>query len=116
MEEEFDEKLLEIFKKLNQGEPANLVVNEEKVELVKRLCQILKDITIGAKIDLVLFNPFPNMGNISIEGKRVVVKDTRLFVEIARCADNIEVYGKTNGKVQINLCFYGLKKSLKGKK
>lgn len=115
MEEDFDEKLLEMFRKLNQGEPDLLVVNEERVDLVKRLYRIIEKITTGAKVELVLFEPFSNMGSISIEGKKVIFEDTVLFAEIARCANNINVYGKTNGKVHIDLTFYGLKKSAKGK-
>lgn len=115
METDYESRLMDILNELSQGEQPIMTLDEDKVALVRRLYQIVENITTGGKVELVLFKPFPNMGSISVEGKKVIFEDTGLFAEIAKIADNINVYGKTNGKIHVDFTFYGLQNFQKGK-
>ena len=104
-EDDILNKLKELVEK---GDTIVRVPNEEKVALVKRLYEITKNITSDADVKLRLFEPFSNMGAISIEGKKPLIEDTGLFAEIAKYASNFNVYARLDGRVHIDFTFYGL--------
>lgn len=52
----------------------------------------------------------PCMGVVSISGKTVLSKDTKLFKDVKDLATNFEVYLKTDGTIQMNFGFHGLKR------
>ena len=53
-----------------------------------------------------------NQGYITTELDDLVITDTRLFGNVISKADNFEVYPKTNGKIQFNITFNSVLKTI----
>ncbi|MBR0156336.1 MAG: hypothetical protein IJM20_02310 [Clostridia bacterium] len=68
----------------------------------------------GTKVSYALNKPFTSMGYVSVVSKEFSIKDTIKVVSLFKTADNIEVYPKTDGTIQINLTYHGLARKVNG--
>lgn len=108
-----DDKILkEILKKVKEELKNPTVDIPEKEEQVKKVYEVMKKISKGKDLDIrySLHDPFPSLGYVTIEGKSIEIKDPFVFSEVSKCAANINIYPKTNGKVCLDLTFHGLAK------
>lgn len=96
-----------------ESESKLTVVNSSRIKQLELSYKILKYIVKGKKIKITyaLHEPFESVGYISIEGRDITFTNTELFLKVAEYASNMDIYPKTNGNVQIDFCFYGLKVS-----
>lgn len=64
----------------------------------------------GVRVTLNLHDPFPSMGSISVLGKTIVLNDVNALRKLCESASNIDIYPRTDGKVQIDFTYHGLTK------
>ncbi len=85
---------------------------KSKVELVKATHSAVRIIAKGekVKVSMNLFNPFPSSGCVSVNGKRVVMTDPEVFAFACQNCHVFNIYPRTDGTVQIDLGYDGLKK------
>lgn len=103
----------EILKKIKENLANPTVDIPEKEEQVKNVYEVMKKISKGEDLDIRygLHDPFPSLGYVSFEGKSIEIKDPLVFSEVSKCAANLNIYPKTNGKVCLDLTFHGLAKN-----
>lgn len=78
--------------------------------MLRSMCSHQTDGVEAPKIVCTLFTPYQNMGTVSITGKKCEFENPNLLIKAIQLANNVEFYPKTNGKIQIDFTFYGLKK------
>ena len=106
-----DDIILNLSKESNKNDLKTTLVNPDKVKQVLLLYNTIKSLfskDSKTKVTYELYKPYKNMGSVSIIGKTILFNNPIKFVELARLADNLEIYSKTNGEIQINFTFYGL--------
>ena len=88
----------------------NAVLNIPKAKILMCTYKILKHLTkgSGAKVSYELNSPYKSMGSVSVVGKNISFKNSKLFTTAANLASNFNVYPKTNGTVQMDFTFHGL--------
>lgn len=85
--------------------------NAERISHVLFSYYVMKEISKankGVKVTYELGSPSKNMGVVSVVGKAMSFKDSKLFMGVVGLATNFEVYPKTDGTVQMNFTFHGL--------
>lgn len=98
----------EIGKIIEEEQKRPYIKNEEKVELVKKLYEMSKHIFVGDYESSLKFNdPFKGMGVITLVGKKLECLAPDYLSLISKLASNINIYSRTDGKVQFDFCFYG---------
>lgn len=107
---------VEIAKELVEKEEDYInIANPEKVKGVMVIYNYLKYKLKGtrAKVTYKLHEPFVSMGSVSITGKELVFTKCDWFAKVAPYANNLEIYPKTDGTVNICFTFHGLTECVK---
>lgn len=111
--DELFEGLLEFLNSLPQAKVK--AINMEKyykmAKSTSQLKGLLEKNLSDGQIDISINNLF-NLGSISVEIDCLLVEDMKLFSEIIVNADNFEIYPLTNGKIQLDITFQGVLKSI----
>lgn len=94
---------------VNSQEIHPALENDDRVEMVVDTYTIARRMFARANaiVTYKLHEPFRSMGTVTILGTNLEV--SRL-VNVFRRADNIDVFPRTNGTVQVNITFHGLTK------
>ena len=110
--QKIDEDLQIIWNEIQESEKKLTKVDVGREEQVENLCESIKDMVDekNVKVSCHLHEPLESSGYISIIGKNISIVNTLNFVSVLTQANNVEIYPKTDGTVQINLMFYGLKR------
>lgn len=106
----FDAFLMEYGDLILQQEMMPYEVNENMVSRIRSAAQELHKIICGARVRCFIQKPCKSMAYISIVGKDILIKDPAAFAELAKGASNLEMYPRTDEKVQINLTYNGIAK------
>ena len=87
------------------------VANKDTYDKLAMVRKIITDITspTGAKISQEVHKPFNDCGSVSVKGKVIDVTDPAAFFEACALANNAEVTPHTNGKLELDFSFTGLK-------
>lgn len=111
-----DPLLEEVCKRVAEEEQGIFEQNMDAVKAIEMAYKVLKEVSRGGgiKVELHLNDPFPSMGYISIEAKRIYFDRPFIGVVVAigRGASNINVYPKTNGKVHIDFTYHGIARKI----
>lgn len=98
----------ELGKIIEEEQKMPYIKNEERVELVKKLFEMSKRIFVGNYVSSLTFNePFKGMGVITFVGEKLECLAPDYLSIISKFANNINIYSRTDGKVQFDFCFYG---------
>lgn len=60
------------------------------------------------KVGVTLNEPFKSVGDVSVMGKKIVIRDTKKFAEAVSTANNIEMYPQLDGVSVMALGYNGL--------
>lgn len=109
-EKELDEMILALAEDAERDEERMSLLNLDAKRLMTASFLALKNAVAGdtVKVTYHLHEPYISMGFISVTGKNVLIKDSKMFSAISQLASNLEVFPKTDGTIQINLTFHGL--------
>lgn len=112
LEEKFADQMWlgELVTRIEKEEQEMCIRDCEKEEMVLQMYDALKRSVEKATVSYELNAPFKSMGYVSLVGKSVDVFEPEIFACATKLADNVEMYPKTDGTVQINFSFHGLMK------
>lgn len=84
--------------------------NEIAEARVEKCFKSLSEMFAGEPVQITksLHKPFKGSGVITILGKDILVRDPGNFAVVCGYANNVDIYPKTDGNVQIDLSFHGL--------
>lgn len=104
-EGDFDDLLVYLFQ---EDEKKTKVVNPKQCQLVIEAYKVLAKMLANTKaqVSYKLFEPAKTMGYIEVLCSKIVLRDVKTFVALSKLASNIEVYPRTDNKVQINIAFH----------
>lgn len=90
-------------------------VNAENIKEMMSVYENLKDVVTGEDITFSIKhdNVFISSGDITIVGKSIIIKDTKVFAAIAGFADVYNMYPRTDGMVEMDFTFYNLANPIK---
>ena len=97
--------------------PKNTVkmIDFDRYKTVMQTAAELKDILVEAgaegEFEIDICDTF-NAGSIKAELEELTVLNTRQFAVMIGKADNFEIYPKTNGKLQLNISFQSVLKTI----
>ena len=74
------------------------------------LAYLTMSINKGVNVTYDIGGISPCMGVVSISGKTIIFNNVNLFKDAKNLATNFEVYPKTDGTIQMNFGFLGLKR------
>lgn len=83
----------------------------EKVELVKRICNLVREFTRkspGVKVTYSLHEPFVRCGSVKVLADEIVVDDPRKLSLAIELSHTFEIFTRTDGSVQMNFGFEGI--------
>ncbi len=107
------EALLDFINTLPKGKVK--MIDLERYKTMMQTTVELKNILVqtGAEgeLEIDLCDTF-NMGSIKAELEELTVLDTKQFAAMIEKADNFEIYPKTNGKIQLNIAFQSVLKTI----
>lgn len=81
--------------------------NEEKIRNLVYVARMLES-KVGCDFVCEIHQPSKNMAHVTIEEKEVTFPDAAVFSELAKAADNVDIYPKTNGNVVVSFGFNGI--------
>ena len=112
IEEKFADQMWlgELVTSIEREEQEMCIRDCEKEQMVLLVYDALKRSVEKATVSYELNAPFKSMGYVSLVGKSVDVFEPEIFACAIKLADNVEMYAKTDGTVQINFGFHGLMK------
>lgn len=86
------------------------IINVDNVKKVSTVFAIMKKLTEGtsATVTYKLCSPFRSSGSVTVVGKKISFRNTKLFLEAVNLAENFDVYTKTDGTIQMDFGFNGL--------
>jgi hypothetical protein len=86
------------------------IINVDNVKKVSTVFAIMKKLTEGtsAVVTYKLCSPFRSSGSVTVVGKKISFRNTKLFLEAVNLAENFDVYTKTDGTIQMDFGFNGL--------
>lgn len=110
-DEDIDAVIKAIGKRIEQEEN-NKPIAKNKLDQMNTAHNKMLKILKGNKVRVSskLGYPYPSMGCISIIGKEIKIEDPKSFVKTVWLGNNIDVYPKTDGDIQIDVTFHGMKK------
>ena len=85
----------------------NPVVVQKVYYAYKNLKNLFKaddDISVSYQLN----EPYVSMGSVSVTGTDIIFENTKSFSDIFMLASNVEMYTKTDGKIQMDLTFHGV--------
>ena len=83
----------------------------DKNELFDEASKAITNSTDGVNVDVqcLIHHPWKGSAVIRISGLEVAITCPEIYAEVAKQADNFEIYPKTDGSVNLDLAFHGLK-------
>lgn len=81
------------------------------MQTVAELKEILCEIQEEGQIDIDICNMF-NMGTITVQLSALTVGNIPKFMEMISKADNLEIYPRTDGTIQLDITFQSMLKTL----
>lgn len=113
-----DEELNELFEKFCEYAKDKLkpkdgdvsILDPEGMKKFASVYNAIQAISKGSHVKMTygINEPFVGSGFIRIEGKNIVLKNTKVFTRAAKLASNFEVYPLVNGNVRMAFTFDGL--------
>lgn len=91
------------------------IINPSRCKVFAGVYKILSDHLRGngIKMSYALCEPLSNMAYILVTGPSIRFDNTEMVVDALRSADVVEVYVKTDGRVELEVTFYGITVSAK---
>lgn len=92
------------------------IVKPDRVKELLYVYEVLKHLTKankGVRVTYELYKPYKSMGCVSVIGKHPTFKNPTGFMKAVELSNNLDVYPKTDGTVQMDFTFHGLTKSVK---
>ena len=90
-------------------------IDFERYKTMMQAAVELKDVLVEAdaegEFEIELCDTF-NAGSIKAELDELTVLNTKQFAVMIEKADNFEIYPKTNGKIQLNITFQSVLKTI----
>ena len=85
-----------------------------RLQMMNFSYRILKHIAEenGMPVSYELHKPFQSMGSICLEGEDLVFLQCKQLSRAISCADNVDVFPLTNGRIRFVLSFHGLTKKV----
>lgn len=115
-EKNFDttfEALLDFINALPKGKVK--MIDFERYKTMMQTAAELKDMLVEAgaegEFEIDICDTF-NAGSIKAELDELTVLNTKQFAAMIEKADNFEIYPKTNGKIQLNITFQSVLKTI----
>lgn len=95
---------------IQKDEARPAIINVDNVKKVSTVFTIMKKLTEGtsAAVTYKLCSPFRSSGSVTVVGKKISFRNTKLFLEAVNLAENFDVYTKTDGTIQMDFGFNGL--------
>ena len=121
MNNEFEEKnydttfeaLLDYINTLPKGKVK--MIDFERYKIMMQTAAVLKDIlaetNAEGELEIDICDMF-NIGSIKTELDELTVLNTNQFAAMIAKVDNFEIYPKTNGKMQLNITFQSVLKTI----
>ena len=107
------EIILAVAQKADKDDKITSIVVPTKMKLICESYRLLKYMFGSkAKVSYTLHKPYKSVGYITIEGKKIDIKNPASFIAIVRAASNFEVFPTLNGKIVMNLTYHGLTQSI----
>lgn len=91
-------------------EDASVEVDEYGLKKIHVAYDELKKMFGEKNVTIELHSPLKTLGSVSINSSGLRCSNPRDFVAIARLGDNIEIYSKKDGSVQVDFAFSDLMK------
>ncbi len=93
------------------------IIDFERYKTMMEAASELKDLLFGSnssgKLEIDICDMF-NHGSIKTTLDELTVMDTEQFANLIKKADNFEVYPRVDGKIQMNLSFQSVLRSVDG--
>ena len=107
--DELIDALREIFL-LSEEEERILITKPEKIQQLTCVYKLLSGVSKGSgvRVTRVLNKPLKSMGYINVSATNLSITDTAKFVLAAKVVDNIEVYQKLDGTIEMNFTVHGI--------
>jgi hypothetical protein len=86
----------------------------ERIQILSNVYKICKFMSKGcrAKVTYELHQPFEYMGSVTITAPSLRYSSSEWFLKVVELASNVEIYARTDGKINVDLTFYGLAESI----
>lgn len=89
-------------------------LNPFRINNVRLCASVLKKYVVGenVKIEWEIHKPIDCAAYISLEGKSLMLEDTRWLSRVGSLANNMEIYPLANDGVRMTFTFYGVMEGL----
>lgn len=87
------------------SKPRRFVSDPVREQLVEKLYNVLSYIMSSTGAVVSYERRYANFASIRITGTEIVIRDPKLFMAVAKMADNIDIYPKTDSTVCMTLSF-----------
>lgn len=100
---------------MKEQESYRHVVNKGRVDTLLKTYDDLNQMFCGTDVcvEYNLFKPFKWCGSVVVKGKDICVNQIAKFIKATYNSDTVDIYPRTDGKVQIDFGFLGLAKRRK---
>ena len=115
VDEALDSLLKSIGEKIDIEDSRTAIVNPFKIQQLLCTYKIARYLTKGekgVKVSYKLHTPYKSMGSVSITGKEIVFRRPDWFMAAIKFSNNLDVYPKTDGTMQMDFTFHGLTQPL----
>lgn len=109
--EEFLDSFIENFgDEIIKQESVTTIRNELRFRQLMFAYEVLKRFVDGNNVTVSykLYEPFKEMGSVSVEGENLEFRNTEWFARAAEFATNTEIYPLNNNRVRVTLTFHNL--------
>ena len=109
--EEFLDSFIENFgDEIIKQESMTTIRNELRFRQLMFAYEVLKRFVDGNNVTVSykLYEPFKEMGSVSVEGENLEFRNTEWFARAAEFATNTEIYPLNNNRVRVTLTFHNL--------
>lgn len=106
-----DDVLRDLLSLIEKEESGTSMLNVERVNEFQEALRIIQELfgkKRTVKIEYKLHDPYPSMAYIRIIGKEIKTNHASQFQHALTLASNLLVTPLLNGKIQMDLTFYGI--------
>lgn len=111
VEEALDSLIIAVGKLAEKEDNRTSIINPDRIQHVIYAHKVLKYLTADmaeVKVSCELHKPYRSMGSVNVVGKNLEFSKPKLFMRAVEIADNVDIYPKTNGTIQMDFTFHGL--------
>ena len=108
-----DDLLLEIAKAAEVYDIGVFETDKDRLAILEMSYELCKKAVPDSKVKLYKNEPFQIAGHIEIIDKVIECKDTKAFSLVASAATSLESVAYVNGKVGLDITFYGIAKKVR---